>query len=138
MRYTWHLQKMFKTLSHPVPTVKLSNHSQSFIRSGANIDLTCTVTSVTPVNEVSWSRNDTEIESDLPEWQSKNRNCFTRESQNCAIETKFSLRIENVRLADSGIYTCSPLSDNVEPAKVFIQIIDRKCHAVKLLIHFTY
>lgn len=123
-------KKCSKLISHPVPTVKLTNYPQSFVKSGGNIDLTCTVTSVTSVNEVSWFHNGTAIESDLPEWQSKNRSCVTRESQNCAIETKISLRIENVGLSDSGNYTCSPLSDNLEPANVSIEVIDRKCHAV--------
>lgn len=112
----------------PVPTVNLTIHQQNFVKKGGSVELTCTVTSVASVDLVTWYHDNASIVSDLPEWQSKDRICSTRETENCVIETKFSLKIRDVGLSNSGYYTCSPPSLDVEPGNVYVLIIDRKYH----------
>lgn len=43
--------------------------------------------------------------------------------ESCAIETEFSLKIENISLSDGGHYTCKFPLDNVESESVHIQSI---------------
>lgn len=109
------------------------------MRKGGIVDLTCTVTSVASVDLVTWYHNNASIVSDLPEWQSKDRICSTRETENCVIETKFSLKLSNVGLFHSGYYACSPPSLDVEPGSVHVLVIDRKYHMGHILelSHFS-
>lgn len=74
--------------------------------------------SAKPVDEVSWFHNDTLIVSDLPQWESNNGTCYSKE------ETRFTLTIENVKLTDNGNYTCSPSSDNAMPESYYVFILD--------------
>lgn len=110
---------------HEVPSLRFSNESDIFIRNGGTIDLTCTATSVKSVEEIIWKVNDTVIAHDQTLWRSKVRKCATKEKENCIIETAFDLKMENVSLSDTGLYTCS-IDSNFEPTKTRVRVIDRK------------
>lgn len=112
--------------SHTVPAVNLTNNRSNFVGNGGRIVLACIVTSVSPVNEVSWYHNYTLITSDLPGWHSKNRICFTKETTNCVFETKFSLQIDNAEISDGGTYGCAAPLKYAMLAEVDIEVIDGK------------
>lgn len=121
-----------------VPSIRFSNGSHIFIRTNGTIDLTCTTTSVRSVDEIAWKLNNTLTEPDQTIWRTKARKCSTKEKENCIIETTFGLKIEKVSLSDTGNYTCSTTSQKVEPASIYVQVIDRKyMNPLNIFCHFA-
>lgn len=127
--------KLFRFL---VPSIRFSNGSLIFIRTNGTVDLTCTTTSVKSVDEIAWKLNNTSIEPEQTIWRTKARKCLTKERENCIIETTFGLKIENVRLSDTGNYTCSTASHKIVPASIYVQVIDSEyLNPFNIFCHFA-
>lgn len=104
------------------PNITISDRSLIFIRNRGTINLTCTILSVESPDEVTWYYNETSIETDQTQWQSKNRICMSEGIENCLIRTTFNLILKAVDLERSGFYSCA--TENIQPAKVYVEVLN--------------
>ena len=93
-----------------------------FVRAGSPLNLTCTIcNSPEPPAFVFWYRNERMINYD---YESKEKGAITLRKDTSALDTVIShLLIRSTKLNDSGNYSCHFVGSSVEPAHIYVHVL---------------
>lgn len=109
-----------------------------FVRAGSPLNLTCIISNSPELPAfVFWYHNDRMINYD---YESREKGSISMRKDTTAVDTVIShLLIRSTKLNDSGNYSCHFVGSSIEPAHIYVHVLQGQCaYLTPLSSHISF